>query len=504
MSFGPPPPPSPSPYTQSTLAVGAREKRRTVFVFGVVLALTAALFAGGWAVWSLTEEKGTARASAAQQPPDAIRETVETVPKTPEGQVAVGWTEKLKEGRSASTKGTWVSGSIAAKSFADVIRGMEIGTAEKKWEIQFAGPLCAVTRHVSVDGRTAVAVPGKRSAKEEHAKGEKGARSERPCDHLAVVDIDSGKKLWEEPLPVGDSGSSSVNVTMTRGTVVASWGRGSAAYDMTTGERLWSDVKARTCNDVGFAGGRGLLALQSCGDSADRLFRVQKVAPRTGRAEWTHRVAEGIESVYLASSEPAVIAVATGDEGVIDYLHSLDDRGRNRATIPLPDRRYVHNCDETFSAEVERCSGVVVGRRQLYMATKPRDMYEPGLTKMPPNEIVAFDLRTGNSVLKFDAKPDRPMYPVRMSGDNVIAYRENAGAALSSVVSLDPETGKERLLLVLPDDADRPSMDLFANDFDIVYERGTVVFGMKEVERQSGEQDEGPQVSLMDGYRSSG
>ncbi|MEU8958357.1 PQQ-binding-like beta-propeller repeat protein [Streptomyces sp. NPDC048518] len=500
MSFGPPPP---SAYTQSTLAVGARKRRRTVLVLGVVLALTATLFAGGWALWSLTDGEDSAP-SAAQQPPDAIRETVETVPKTPEGELAVGWTEELKEGRTASTKGTWVSGSIAAKSFADVIRGLEIGTAEEKWETRFAGPLCAVTRHVSVDGRTAVAVPGKRPAKSGHAKGDKGPQPRTTCDHLAVVDIDTGKKLWEKPLPAESGGSTDVNVTMTRGTVVATWGRGSAAYDMTTGKRLWSDVKVRSCTDVGFAGGRGLLALQSCGDSADPRFRVQKVSPRTGKTEWTYRVAEGINSVYLASSEPPVIAVSTGEEGTIEYLHSLDDRGRHRATITLTDRRYVHNCDETFSAEVERCSGVVVGHRQLYVATEPRDMFEAGLSKKKPNEIVAFDLRTGKAVRTFDAKPDRPMYPVRMSGDKVIAYRESAGAALSSMVRLDPATGKERLLLILPDSSDRPSMDMFADDFDIVYERGTVVFGKKEAQRQTGEQDEGPKVSLMDGYRSSG
>jgi hypothetical protein len=84
---------------------------------------------------------------------------VEKVPKTPEGQVAVEWSEELKPKQRASTKVLWATADIAAKSFANVIRGYEIGTAEKKWEVEFAGPLCAVTRHVSVDGRTAVRRP---------------------------------------------------------------------------------------------------------------------------------------------------------------------------------------------------------------------------------------------------------------------------------------------------------------------------------------------------------
>jgi hypothetical protein len=46
-----------------------------------------------------------------------------------------------------------------------------------------------------------------------------------PCDHLAVVDIDTGRKLWEKPLPDESADSMSVNVTMTRGAAVVSWGR---------------------------------------------------------------------------------------------------------------------------------------------------------------------------------------------------------------------------------------------------------------------------------------
>lgn len=271
-SYGPPP----SSFTESTLASVARRKRRTTLIITVVLALTATLFVGGWALWRVADAADPERVSAAQPPPDAVRETLEKVPKTPEGQFAVEWSEELKPNRRASTKGLWATADIAAKSFANAVRGYEIGTAKKKWEVEFAGPLCAVTRHISVDGRTAFAVPGKRPEKKQEAT--------TPCDHLAVVDLDTGRKLWEKPLPDESADSMSVNVTMTRGTAVVSWGQGAAAYDMKSGKRLWADLTPSTCTDIGFAGGADLIALQSCEDSGDLLFRIQKAAPRTGKA----------------------------------------------------------------------------------------------------------------------------------------------------------------------------------------------------------------------------
>ncbi|WP_326576461.1 PQQ-like beta-propeller repeat protein [Streptomyces sp. NBC_00481] len=93
-----------------------------------------------------------------------------------------------------------------------------------------------------------------------------------PCDRLTVFDVDTGEKKWDVRLP-GDGSAMSVNVTMTDGAVLVTWGQGSAAYDMTTGKRLWADTTPSACEDSGFAGGKGLIALQRCGDSGDPEFR---------------------------------------------------------------------------------------------------------------------------------------------------------------------------------------------------------------------------------------
>jgi hypothetical protein len=289
----------------------------------------------------------------------------------------------------------------------------------------------------------------------------------------------------------------SVNVTMTRGTVVAATGEASVAYDMTSGKRFWVDAKPSTCAELGFAGGRDLLALVRCGDSADPEFRIRRIAPRSGEPVWTYKVAPGIQGVKIASSKPPVIAVAAGDVRVTTLI-ALTEGGKQRSTIRLEGDRYVHDCDETFSSEVELCKGVVVGKRQLYMATKPRDFAPETSRGLPSNEVVAFDLNTGNGVRKFSAKPGRPLFPLRMSGDRVIAYRE-AGSAPSAAVSLDPDSGKETLLLLFGN----PEMPEMAapEPPDVVYERGRIFFGVIHVQRIKGDE---PHQLMMRGFEASG
>lgn len=490
MSFGPPP-----PLTRPVPTAAEGKKRRTAMVIGVLLTLTAALCAGGWVLWGPDGDSASKqRTASAPLPPDAIRETVETPPRTPEGGTVAEYIHKtLKEGETAPAKGAWATEKIVAKGIANVVKGFRIGDSEKVWQLDFPGPICAVTRHVSVDGRTAVAFSGERPE-----KGGEGEDVTAPCDRVAVFDVDTGRKLWDKKLPGESALAMSVNVTMTRGTVLAATGQVSVAYDMTSGSRLWTDTDASKCTDMGYAGGKGLIALVQCGDSAEPEFRIQKIAPRTGKSLWTYTVAEGIDGVHLASSSPPVIAVASGDMGSTHLIALSGDKGRQRGTIPLEGDRYVHGCDEVFSAEVERCTGVVVGKRQLYMATKPRDFSPETARGRVANEVVAFDLATGNTVRKFDARPGRPMFPLRMSGDKVIAYRE-AASAPSAAVSLDPDTGKETLLLLFGED-EAPAMDGLEPPL-VVYERGRIVLATTSVTRSEGD---GPNQWVMRGFESSG
>ncbi|MBJ7907529.1 outer membrane protein assembly factor BamB family protein [Streptomyces sp. DSM 110735] len=459
--------PPPSAYTASTLAVDhQRRRRRTRLLLGGVAAVVVACLAL-WA-WSGTggSHDDDRPPAAAPQAPDAVSRTVETPPRSVEGRAAVRYREEIRQvGATADAPGAWATDKTFAKGFVNTIRGFtltkENATDAKgdrpAWTLTFPGPLCATTRHVSAAGWTAVAYAG------EHV--DPGQSLGAPCDRLAVVDLDTGRKRWETRLGTADAPAGNVNVTMTDGAVVVAGDQGSAAYDTTHGKRLWTRSDRGTCTDTGFAGGSALLALARCGDSAAPRFHVERVDARTGRTTWTYRVGEGIKTVYLASADPAVIAVAAGDVEV-SHLIALDEHGRARGTIRLADTHTPTGCDRPFSAVVESCRSVVVGARALYV---PVD-----------DDIVAFDLATGKSGRRF-ASSTGAMTPLKMSGDRLIAYREGSGFTPSAVVSLDPGTGKERPLLLFganPDDlsgTDDPTRD------DVLYEHGRLFFGATSV-----------------------
>jgi len=111
--------------------------------------------------------------------------------------------------------------------------------------------------------------------------------------------------------------------------------------------------------------------------------------------------------------------------GTITELISLGDQGTVRSSIPVPGQKYDPKCDAEMTGPVETCDAVAVGDRRLYVATQGRGFSAGSAHGQVANAIVAFDLATGKSVRKFDAKVGRPMYPVRMSGDRLIAYRES-------------------------------------------------------------------------------
>ncbi|MGV2919908.1 outer membrane protein assembly factor BamB family protein [Streptomyces alfalfae] len=134
------------------------------------------------------------------------------------------------------------------------------------------------------------------------SKGDGNEGAAASCGRTAAFDVDTGRKLWDKKLPGEGASVMSVNVTMTRGAVVAAAGDASVAYDTTSGKRFWADTKPSTCDAVGFAGGRDLLALVQCGNGADAEYRIQRIAPRSGEPVWTYKAAPGVQGVRIALS----------------------------------------------------------------------------------------------------------------------------------------------------------------------------------------------------------
>ncbi|MGW2702663.1 outer membrane protein assembly factor BamB family protein [Streptomyces sp. NPDC001340] len=485
MSFGPPP----SMYTESAREADKARTRRHTRLLGTAAAVAAAILCvGAGVIWyqSGDKAKATPDPTVVKQAPDEIRETVEKPPGSPEGQTVVEHDEKNLSTVPRYAPGTWATQKILARGVANRIEGYKIepGYDETAWTLKLDGHICATSGNVTADGRTAVVVQPAHA----NASAKKGV-----CDEVLVVDLNSGKKLWQKKMPAADFAYvTNTNLALTKGVVAVAWGRGSVAYDLDRGKQLWNTTTTADCHDTGYAGGRALLALVTCGGSGDTTYRVEKLNARTGKVLWTYRVASGVQGVYLPSSDPPVLAVEAGDSEVTDLLTLDAKNGKRLATISTSG--YEPKCGRSiyvggFFGVIDKCDGIVVGRDRLFVMSK-----ENFDTKQSPDWIVAFDIKTGSTAGKFDGRPLQSVVPLRMSGDDLLIYRSSMDEVQpAAVVSWNPHTDKETpyLLFHLPEDDAYELSD--PEQSDILYEQGHAFFARRQLERD----DEHPKFPVL-------
>ncbi|MGW2518495.1 outer membrane protein assembly factor BamB family protein [Streptomyces sp. NPDC001617] len=480
MSFGPPPamytPPAPPPL---------RHKGRPKWPLALLaLVLVAGLGTGGRLLWGTGDDAKTSDKPAAQGPLD-IRETVEKKPASSTGKMALRFSvDDLSPGEHYQMPGMWATDKILAKGINKTLIGLSMGTdgspGDEKWKLALDGPICGYTRHVTDDNRTAVLF---------QANDRGGAY----CNHVAFVDLDDGREVWESDFPyskLGDDTGTATSrdeqdtpsVTLVHGTVVVTWGGGTDAFSMKSGTRAWETISNGSCQDMGAAGGGALLVRQECwhdkaplGSLDATTYKARKVDPRTGRVLWTHSAAKGIRDLDIPSADPPVLAVQAGQIGISEML-SLDTEGRTRAVIRLQNGTYVGECAYDDYLTIDDCPTIAVGAGQVFLRSKDSG------DLINSNWIIGFDLATGRTTEKFDSGPGSLLYPVRMSGDELLAVRVTDQHVMpSGLVGLDPRTGRETpyLYFDLPEEADLMTMTEYN---DIVVQDGRIFFGVKKVD----------------------
>ncbi|MFG3657795.1 PQQ-binding-like beta-propeller repeat protein [Streptomyces sp. NPDC047706] len=482
MSFGPPP----SVYTQSARSAQAAraERRRKLLVWPLAVVLVVALGTGGWLLWGGDSGGSGTGAEATGQSRLDVRETVEKRPASTVGKMAFRFSvDDMSPGEHYEMPGMWATDKILAKGINKTLVGLAIGTdtapGDEKWKLPLDGPICGYTRHVTVENRTAVLF---RESEQEDAF----------CDRVAFFDLDDGRKVWESDFSVSASGDhpeqpdsgqyqATPSVTLAQGAVVVTWGGGTDAYAMDTGERRWRTTSTGACQDMGAAGGRALLVRQQCwGDHASlpegrTTYKARKVDPRTGEVLWTYSAAKGIGGLAIPSADPPVLAVEAGEIGISELL-SLDDKGNSRATIRLQGGTYRGECAFDDYLVVDDCPTIAVGDDQVFLRSK-----ESGETANS-NWVIGFDLATGRTTTKFDSGPGSLLYPLRMSGDRLLALRETDDhIAPNALVSLDARTGKETpyFYFELPYEA---RLMATTEHNHIVVQNGRLFFGVKRVD----------------------
>lgn len=412
--------------------------------------------------------------SAAGQGRLDVRETVEKRPASTAGAMAFRLAvDDLSPGESIEMPGMWATDKILAKGIKSTLVGFRIGTdaspGDEVWRLRLSGLICGYTHHVTGDNRTAVL-------------SRESGDEDSPCNHVTFVDLDNGRKLWEHDFPLTSDILDEPSVTLTHATVAVTWGKGTEAYDMDEGRRLWRTKATGRCRDAGAAGGRALLVRIQCvnrGQSADSwkgiTYQVRKVDPRTGRVLWRHSLAAGVRDVRVPSADPAVLAVSAGETDFTELL-SLDDRGKRRATISLRNGFYVGDC--TYEGDflvLDDCQTIPVGNGQVFLRSKE----EGGLH--PSNWIIGFDLATGNTTEKFESGPNALLYPLRMSGDQLLGLRMSEDRiSPTALVALNPKTGAETpyFYFNVPPKGNLLTILAFS---DIVVQDGRLFFGVRRI-----------------------
>jgi hypothetical protein len=338
-----------------------------------------------------------------------------------------------------SVKGSWLTKTTYAKSALNKIVGYEPDTGKTKWTLDLAGQTCAGSREITTEG---IAVVVTESAKR------KSNDDRQPCTEVTAFNVETGKEVWTKSADTSGEKVPFGEVTISGTTVAAAGGyAGGAAFDVNSGKVLWSP-KVGECTDEGYAGGAQLIAVRKCGDYGSETFQIQLLDPKSGSVKWTYKVPSGISRAKIISTKPVVFGVVTGSDvplnGTTD-IFSLDDSGKLRAKISVPDKKYDYECPVRG---VWACRGIYVGNDKVYMPTKNHDGTG---AYSSTNEIVSFSLATGKSTGdRVDAGDDYDLFPIRMDGPNIIAYKDGPYDKGAQIVSIDGKTLKQTKLLETP------------------------------------------------------
>ncbi|MFK4112457.1 PQQ-binding-like beta-propeller repeat protein [Streptomyces sp. NPDC002176] len=461
----PPPPPQPGygypaqpgygyPAQPPTVVAGddtrARQNRTiALIILAAVVAIGLIIGSGVWYARSSGEGDGGKPTGSGKNGTATVTPGKEKAPDDPVAHLLFKVPQPAVGDDVVTTDGAWLTDTVYANTGVSEVVGYDPDDGTKRWTIKLPGPVCAGSEHVTADGRTAIVFRPAMPSRTKLAR----------CSQIAALDLVKGTRLWTRAIGAGDFATTYDNITVAGNTVAAGGTGGGVAYDMATGKVLWQPKPGDSCADRGYGGGTRLVAVRKCGEFDNETLSIQTLEPTSGKVLSEYKLGAGITYAGIVSTDPLVIGAeaggsASGGSGVSDYF-SIDGRtGKLLARIPVPGDTYDGKCDTI--QHVEDCRGVVAGEGRLYLATKEHeDTGKLGDT----NEIVAFDLTTGKQTgRRAPAGKGRSIYPLRMDGGNLLAWKEAEYGQNGQLVSIDGADFKATTLLEIP--GDKASHDL--------------------------------------------
>ncbi|MFJ2790080.1 PQQ-binding-like beta-propeller repeat protein [Streptomyces sp. NPDC087290] len=382
--------------------------------------------------------------------------------------------------------GSWLTDKAYVKTGLNEVVAYDPAKGTKLWSIPLAGQVCAASRHMSKDYRTAIAFQQSKPSK---------ATKYPPCNQIGALDLKTGKLLWSKSVTAATSGDAPVRfdeVTVSGTTVAAGGTEGGAAFDLNTGAERWKP-KATTdgCYDKGYGGGEALAVVRKCGTYDDPQLVIQALNPTSGAPISSYKMPPGVDYASIVSTKPLVVAADVGDtagdgSGISDFFSIDASTGKLLTRIAADGEKYAARCAST---EVESCSQLAVGNNRIYV---PTEDHEGSGDYGDTNEIVSFDLTTGKPTSdRADAGDRYTMFPIRMDGGNIIAYRVPPYDKGGQVVSIDGATFKQTVLMENPsDESIRDAETSFTPDYtEFRYGDGHLYLSSTMVSKPSGSLD---------------
>ncbi|MCG3041771.1 PQQ-like beta-propeller repeat protein [Streptomyces sp. S1A] len=405
-------------------------------VLAIVAAVVAVLLLAGGGVWFLTGDEGekTARKNAdTGDGAEAGKEDGSGEKKDGterKGRAELAWKVDPAELPDLDrlvfeSHGTWFAGGNLVNASFDAVTAYDMETGEEAWSIDLTrGPKCVATPRSS-DGK-AVLQWGRR------------------CEKVMAIDLVRGKELWRKDLPSEDSDMNefgSTEMALSGGTVAAAWNGNAVGYDLDTGKRLWETEENSDCGDTSYVGGSRLIAKVECDYGQKQSLQLVE---EDGGKGWEWKAPGETEIVHIYSVDPPVFGVRAGDSIEITDIMILDDKGKQRSKITIPEKRYRFICEGITLAG---CFNVVVDKANdaLYLQTY-LIAGENGTTA----DIEAFNLSDGKPKWRSEPTGERLASPLTMHDGKLMGYETYPMAKAGVLTLIDPETGEASPYMELP------------------------------------------------------
>ncbi|BAU83829.1 hypothetical protein SLA_2913 [Streptomyces laurentii] len=346
------------------------------------------------------------------------------------------------------TSGSWLTDTTYVKAGLNSVVGYDPAKGSVKWTLPLTGQICGASAHMTNDHKVPILFEASKRA---------APRFFQPCTEVGLVDLTTGKLVWSTSITggtAGDKKATFTEVTVHDRTVAAGGLDGGAGFDIANGNPRWKpQANADNCEDAGYGGGAGLVAVRRCGTYDDPTVSIQTLDPMSGAPRSEYKMPRGVDFASVVSSKPLVVAAEVGDvegdgSGISDFFSIDEKTGKLKAKITADPQRYAGRCR---SSRVEGCTQLAVGNNKLYVPTEKHEG-STGEYGDETNEIVAFDLDNGRlAPEKADAGDRYTLMPLRMDGGNLIAYKLPPYNKGGEIVSIDGGSMKSTVLMKNPD-----------------------------------------------------